>query len=172
MQERGAAPALSGDAQRRAGAWRRPVVAAVVAAAVVAADQLTKSWAEHRLVNGPVHVIWKLDLELSYNTGSSFGLARGWAPVIAGLAILFVAGLVVGLRRVRTVGLAVALGLVLGGAVGNLADRLFRSHHGGVVDFIDFHFWPTFNVADSSLVIGVILVVLLLWRRDDTAASP
>ena len=136
---------------------------------VVAADQASKSWAVHRLSAGPVHVVWRLDLELTYNTGSSFGLARGWAPVLAGLAALFIVGLLGMLRRVHGDAMAASLGLVLGGAAGNLADRLFRGHHGAVVDFVALHFWPTFNVADSCIVVGVGLAVLVLWRSERDA---
>lgn len=170
MQERGAAPPLTG-ASRGQVAWRRPLLAAAVAAVVVAADQSTKSWAVHRLSQGPIHVVWKLDLALSYNTGGSFGVARGWAPVFGGIAAVFIVALLGALRHVRGAGLAVALGLVLGGAAGNLADRVFRSNHGAVIDFIELHFWPTFNVADSCIVVGVILAALLLWRAGDRAPS-
>lgn len=147
------------------------LLALSTATVVVAADQLTKSWAVHRLAQGPVHVVWKLDLLLSYNTGSAFGLAQGWAPVIGALAALVVVGLLAVVRGVRSDAVAVALGLVLGGAVGNLADRVFRGHHGAVVDFIDFHFWPTFNVADACITVGVILTVALLWRADAAHVS-
>jgi signal peptidase II len=130
------------------------VIAGAVALAVVAVDQATKSWAVHRLSRGDIHVVWKLDLELGYNTGASFGLARGWAPIIAAVAVTAVVLLLAAVRQVRTDGLAVALGLVIGGALGNLVDRVVRGHHGAVVDFIALHFWPTFNVADSCIVIG------------------
>lgn len=141
-----------------------------VAAAVVAADQTTKSWAVHRLREGPVHVVWKLDFALSYNTGSAFGLVPGWAPVLAALAVVVVVALLASLRGVRSWAMTLALGLVVGGAVGNLSDRLFRGHHGGVVDFVALHFWPTFNVADSCIVVGVVLAALSLWR--DPQAGP
>ena len=78
--------------------------------------------------------------------------------------------MVVVLVLLRAVGRAsrrrsrVALGLVVGGALGNLSDRVLRSNHGAVVDFIALHFWPTFNVADSCIVVGGILAALLLWR--------
>jgi len=147
----------------RRAARRRWALAGAVAVAVVVADQLTKSWAQSRLQHGPIHVVWKLDLELTYNSGSSFGLAQGWAPVLAGVAALFVVGILAGLRHVQTTTLALSLGLVLGGATGNLADRIFRSHHGAVVDFVALHFWPTFNVADSCIVVGVILAAVTLW---------
>lgn len=143
---------------------RRLLLAGVVAAAVVAVDQTTKTWAENRLRDGPIHVIWKLDFVLAFNSGSAFSLLRGWAPVLAGLAIVAVVVLLAIVRRVDSPAMAVALGLVVGGALGNLSDRVFRSHHGSVVDFIALHFWPTFNLADSAIVVGTALAAWLLWR--------
>lgn len=131
---------------------------------MVAIDQSTKSWAVSRLSHSDIHVIWKLDFVLQYNTGGAFSLAQGWAPVIGGAAIVIVAILVASVRHARSNALAAALGLVVGGALGNLSDRIFRSHHGAVVDFIALHFWPTFNVADSCVVVGGLLLVVLMWR--------
>lgn len=150
--------------------WRPPVVAAVVAVVVVVVDQLTKSWAVHRLSHGSIHVIWKLDLQLTYNSGSAFSLAQGWAPVLGSVAVVIVVVLLAVLRKVRSRVLAAALGLVVGGALGNLADRVVRSHHGAVVDFIALHFWPTFNVADSCIVVGSLWAAALLWRSGVTPA--
>jgi signal peptidase II len=141
------------------------VLAAAVAAAVVLVDQLTKSWAVRRLSHGDIHVIGKLDLELTYNSGASFGLGRGWAPVIGGLAVTVVVLLLSTVRHVRSDALTVALGLVIGGAVGNLTDRVVRGNHGAVVDFIALHFWPTFNVADSCIVVGAIGAALIVARQ-------
>jgi signal peptidase II len=164
VQERGAAPALSdGEGPRRA-AGRRLLVAGIVAAGVVALDQVTKTWAVHRLSHGSIHVVWKLDLELTYNSGSAFSLAQGWAPVLAVLAVIVVLVLLRVVPRVPSTALTVALGLVMGGALGNLADRVLRSNHGAVIDFIALHFWPTFNVADASIVVGAVLAAVLLWR--------
>jgi signal peptidase II len=145
---------------------RRLLVAGAVAALVVLVDQVTKTWAVDRLSRGPIHVVWKLDLQLTYNTGASFSLAKGWAPVIAGVALAAVVVLVAAVRHVGSTLLAVALGLVIGGAIGNLSDRIFRSHHGAVVDFIALHFWPTFNVADACVVVGAIGAALLLMRPE------
>jgi signal peptidase II len=139
-------------------------VAGAVAVAVVVADQLTKTWAVHRLAHGPIHVFWKLDLQLAYNSGISFSLFRGWAPVLGGIAVVVVVVLLAFVRRAQSNFLAASIGLIVGGALGNLADRIFRSHHGAVVDFIAFHFWPTFNVADSAVVVGAAWAALLLWR--------
>ena len=137
-------------------------VAVGIVAAVVLADQLTKWWAVDRLVSGPVHVIWRLDFALSTNTGSAFSLFRGATSVIVVVAIALVAGLLILVWRAPTLGRAAILGLILGGALGNLTDRLFRDLHGGVVDFVDFHFFPSFNVANSCITIGCILLVISL----------
>lgn len=165
MQERGAAPPLSdGEGRHRGTPGRRLLVAGSVAAVVVAVDQVTKTWATHRLAHQSIHVIWKLDLQLTYNSGAAFSLAQGWAPEIGGLVALVVVILLGVIRRVHSVALAAAMGLIVGGAVGNLADRILRGHHGAVVDFIALHFWPTFNVADSCVVVGSLWAALLLWR--------
>jgi signal peptidase II len=156
-------------------ALRRLVLAGSVAVAVVVADQLTKSWAVHRLSHGDIHVVWKLDLELTYNSGASFSLLRGWGPVIGAVAVAAVVLLLATVRHVRSDALAVALGLVIGGALGNLTDRIVRGHHGAVVDFIALHFWPTFNVADSCIVVGAIVAAFLVSRGDPrfpTASAP
>lgn len=171
VQEQKVAPSLHDGSHRRPAAMRRFVMAGSVAALVVGVDQVTKSWAVHRLSHGEIHVVWKLDLELTYNTGASFGLARGWAPVIAGVAVTVVVLLLASVRHVRSDALAVAMGLVVGGALGNLTDRIVRGNHGAVVDFIALHFWPTFNVADSCIVIGAIVAAIIVSRQSASDAG-
>jgi signal peptidase II len=174
VHEQKVAPSLQDGPERRAAAGRRFVIAGCVAALVVVADQVTKSWAVHRLSHGDIHVIWKLDLELTYNTGASFGVARGWGPVIGGVAVTIVVLLLASVRHVRSDALTVAMGLVIGGALGNLCDRIVRGHHGAVVDFIALHFWPTFNVADSCIVIGAIAAAIIVTSQrgaEDGAVS-
>jgi len=144
-------------------------VAVAVAAVVVAVDQVTKTWAVHRLSQGPIHVVWKLDLELTYNSGSAFSILQGWAPVFVVLAVIAVAVLLHTVGRAQSTALSVALGLVVGGALGNLSDRLLRPDHGAVVDFVALHFWPTFNVADACIVVGGALAALLIWRGERAA---
>lgn len=135
-----------------------------VAIAVLGVDQLTKAWAVTRLPRGSIHVIWTLHLALAHNTGAAFSLlsGKGWGPAIALVALIVVAGLALGSTMLRTPLAAAAVGLVMGGALGNLADRAFRSHHGllqgAVVDFIDFRWWPVFNLADAAITVGVILI--------------
>ena len=167
MQERGVAPTLSD--RQQGGALRRSAITVAVGIAVVVVDQLVATWAVHRLSRGPVHVIGPLDLQLQINTGSAFGLAQGWAPVIAALAAVAVVVLVASSRRARSDGMAASVGLVAGGALGNLVDRVFRHYHGGVVDYVALHVWPTFNVADACITVGVVLVAWSLWRH---AGSP
>jgi signal peptidase II len=170
LQERRAVTALTDDAAATAppsgfsAGPRRLAVAATVLVAVVVADQLTKWWAVTRLPDGPIHVIGTLDLELSRNTGASFSLFQGKAYVLVPVAVVLVAVLSVLAWRAPTAGRAAILGLILGGALGNLSDRFFRDDHGAVVDFVALHFWPTFNVADASIVVGCILLLVSLVR--------
>jgi signal peptidase II len=138
---------------------------------VYVADQVTKDLAVHDLVNGPVHVIGPFSFDLSYNTGVAFSIGSG-----LGVPIVLVAVSVIGIVIWTTRGLpsvtgSVAVGLVLGGACGNLSDRLFRGEGGAVVDYIATSFWPTFNVADASIVIGALLLGISLWRRPGAATS-
>ena len=140
----------------------------VTAAFVVAVDQVTKSWALRVLDDGPVDVVWTLRLNLSFNSGAAFGLGKGLAPFFVAAGVVMVVVLVaVGRAAGTTPPAAVALGLVLGGAVGNLADRLLRDHGGAVVDFIDLQWWPVFNVADAAITCGALALVLTGARRDD-----
>jgi signal peptidase II len=165
MQERGAAPPLSDGERPRRDALRRLLLAGGVAVVVVAVDQATKTWAVDRLSRGPIHVVWKLDLQLTYNSGAAFSFAQGWGPVLGAVAVVAVLVMLGAVRRVQSTPIAVALGLVVGGALGNLSDRVLR-HHGAVIDFIALHFWPTFNVADSCIVVGGIMAGVLLWHAD------
>ncbi|HET9076382.1 MAG TPA: signal peptidase II [Acidimicrobiales bacterium] len=166
---------------------RRAVVASVaarrllipaVAAAVVAADQLTKTWALDSLRLGqPRHVIGPVNLVLTYNTGAAFGLGTGVTPIVEAAVVVLVVWLLAASRRASrnaSSTMAVGLGLLLGGALGNLADRLFRhpkGFPGGVVDFIQgVSWWPVFNVADASIVVGVVVLVVAYWLRDRPGA--
>ena len=147
-----------------AGVARRLMVAAGVVTLVVVGDQLSKWWAVDRLSRGPIHVVGTLDLELTRNSGSAFSLFQGGSAVLVVVAIALVVALALMVRRSGSLGSAAIIGLIMGGALGNLADRLFRNDHGAVVDFIALHFWPTFNVADSCIVVGCGLLAISLAR--------
>lgn len=144
----------------------------MVAAAVVAADQVTKSLAVEDLATHSVHVIGPLNLVLTYNSGVAFSLLTGLTlPIV--VVVVSVVGLLAWLARgVPTLPGCVAIGAVLGGALGNLSDRLFRGHGGSVVDFIATGFWPTFNLADASIVIGCVALFLVLWRHPGGDGRP
>jgi signal peptidase II len=140
-----------------------------VALLVWAADRLTKSWAEHSLPGHPIDAIkGVLTFRYATNAGGAFSLGTD-APLVFAAATLLICGAIVvtSFRHARVVP-AIALGLVLGGGIGNLTDRLLRGPHltGRVVDFVDLHVWPIFNVADSAIVVGTLLLALTAWRRD------
>jgi signal peptidase II len=140
-------------------------VAAAVAAVSVAADQATKSWALDALAGrAPVHVVGSLQLALSFNSGVAFSLGRGSGLTVVPVALVVVGVVVVVARHMAGAPAAIAVGLVVGGATSNLADRLLRDLHGSVVDFIDLQWWPVFNVADACIVGGGILLALCSLR--------
>ena len=133
----------------------------VVAALVVAVDQATKTLALESLSDGPVDLLGgAVTLRITINSGGAFGVLQGVPGFFLVATIGIVAGILLWARNVEHRAWLIALGLVLGGGVGNVVDRLVRDH-GGVVDFVDLHWWPVFNVADSCIVTGVGLLLLL-----------
>lgn len=158
------------DAPDRRLRRRRTLLTIGCAVVVFVADQVTKDLAVHDLVNGPVHVIGPFSFDLSFNTGVAFSIGTGLTVPIV-LVVVSVVGIVIWTSRgLPSIPGSVAVGLILGGACGNLSDRLFRGEGGAVVDFIASSFWPTFNVADASIVIGALLLAVSFWRRG--GASP
>ena len=149
-------------------ARRSPAGPLAVATAVVAIDQLTKVWAVAALSDGPTRVFGSLlEFRLTRNPGGAFSLLTNLTPVLAVLAVAMAVYIVRTTRRTADLVMAYSLGLVLGGAVGNLVDRFVRSPgflRGEVVDFIKVPHWPTFNLADSAITVGVVLIALRGWR--------
>lgn len=147
----------------------------LIAVVVVALDQLTKHWAVNSLGDGVArHVVWTLRWNLSFNSGMAFSRGQGAGPVIGALAFVVIALLLVSLRQAGSRISAVALGLVIGGAAGNLADRVFRGRgwlRGSVVDFIDLQWWPIFNVADVAITVGGPLLLLSAYLASRQDAS-
>jgi signal peptidase II len=141
--------------------WLR-VIAAV--AAIVGADQLTKVWAVSALAHGPKNLIGDtVKLELSRNSGAAFSRFQGYTPVLAVLAIAIAFLIARATRDASDRWVLFGLVLVLGGALGNLGDRLVRSPgflRGHVVDFIAVGWWPVFNVADSCVTVGAVVLVV------------
>ena len=155
----------------RVGAPLKPLRwALITASAVLLADQLTKWWASEILRGNPITIIdGVLDLRYMTNTGASFSMLEGFGSLIAVVVIAVIVFVVMMVRRIGHTPEAVALGLILGGAVGNLSDRIFRGpglFDGGVIDFVDFSFFPAFNLADSAITVGAILLLgLSVFRR-------
>jgi signal peptidase II len=150
-------------------ATRRLLILAAVAATAYALDVISKVIVASRLADHPpVKLIPSvLDLELTRNPGAAFGMATG-ATVLFTLVALIVVGVIVrSARRLGSTAWAVVLGLLLGGALGNLTDRLVRAPgplRGEVVDWIHLHHWPIFNLADSAIVVGVVLALVVSYR--------
>jgi signal peptidase II len=151
---------------------RRLVLFVAIALAVVVADivskaivvsQLARPGQQVRLLGGAIYLIQ------TRNSGAAFSVATGATVVLTGVALVVVVIIVRAARRLRSIGWAVALGLILGGAIGNLIDRLFRSPgfgRGHVVDWIslfsnDGHIWPVFNLADSGVVCGAVTAAIV-----------
>ena len=140
------------------------MLGAALAAAVLAADQLLKGWAHGRVArHGDLHLFPGFDIIATSNTGVAFSLAQGFAPsllIAVGIALSILFGL--WLFRTHSLAHAAGLGLAIGGALGNVVDRL---RFGSVRDFIDLywgvHHWPAFNLADAAVVTGLAMLLLL-----------
>ncbi len=150
---------------------RACALATIVALAVAALDQATKALALGWLSPGEtVNVFFGIDLRLVRNTGIAFGALAGAADglIVAVTVVAVVALLGFFAARVTRPMLWLPVGMVLGGAAGNLIDR---GRTGAVVDFIDPTFWPAFNLADTAIVVGVFGVLYLGERRSQPAGE-
>ena len=149
--------------------------------AVMIADRAVKLWITHHLAPAQrIRVLPTLDIILTYNTGAAFSFlaeASGWQRWLFVLLALGVSGgLIVWMRRLHARAqalLACGLALIVGGALGNMIDRLMT---GRVVDFIHVHwgraYFPAFNIADSAITIGALLLLLDAWRESRRAGRP
>ncbi|MBB4964121.1 signal peptidase II [Saccharothrix violaceirubra] len=156
---------------------RRVLLLALIAPLVLALDVVTKIVAVDALEHEPPVELFGglLYLSLLRNPGAAWGMAEG-ATVILALIACGVVGFIIWIaRRLRSVGWAIGLGLVLGGALGNLSDRIFRAPgplRGHVVDFLSIvepygTFFPVFNVADSAISVGGVVIVLMAMLQRD-----
>jgi len=155
----------------RAGPWQWAGIAAVVAAAA-AGDQLTKEVVRARL--GPdesAHVLGPLSIHRVQNSGIAFGLFPSATALVTVLTAVAVGWMIVFFARsgARHPVLPAALGLLIGGSVSNLADRVRLGH---VTDFLDLGWWPAFNLADSFIVIGVAILLAALTAADRLPRKP
>ena len=158
----------------------RLLIAGAAALLAFLVDQATKLWALEALwppYQVVVEVLPVWNLRLGFNTGVTFGMfadsAAGAVWLLVSIKLAGVAWLLMWLRRAANRTEATAIGLIIGGAIGNIADRL---RIGAVTDFIDAHYggwhWPTFNMADVAIVCGVTLLVLTSFRAPAPQAQP
>lgn len=147
---------------------KRFTTAVGIAIVIVVADLITKRYAALNFVDSPVTVIdGFLTFTYTENPGAAFSLFKGAGPYL-GVAAIAISGYILGsLRSAHPLFEVVALGLVLGGALGNLADRVFRGDgflDGKVIDWVDMWWIPTFNIADASITVAVVLLLVHAWR--------
>jgi signal peptidase II len=136
---------------------------------VYALDRVTKWLAvKHLAGRAPITLVpHVLDLRYTENSGGAFSLFGGQAWLFVGATIV-VCGVIAAVAvRLTSPATAIGLGVIMGGALGNLTDRVIRGpgFSGRVVDFIELHLWPVFNVADSAIVVGALLVLLVGLRN-------
>jgi signal peptidase II len=151
----------------------------IVAVPVYLADQLTKAWASANLQpDQPRALVGSiLQLNLTRNSGAAFSIGTGATWILTAIACSVVVFVVVTARRLGSRGWALALGLLLGGSLGNLTDRMFRAPgpgRGQVVDFLQLPHYPIFNIADSAIVSAAVLIAVMAFRGvgiDGTRAS-
>ena len=148
------------------------IALASVAIAALAADQLTKAIVTSRLgLDESVHVVGPLSIHHVQNSGIAFGLFASATSMVILATAAAVAWMLYFFARsgARHPVLPVALGLVIGGSVSNLIDRVRLGH---VTDFLDFKYWPAFNLADTFIVVGVAILLLALVSVDRDGARP
>ena len=159
-------PATDADEVTKPPARRRVLLLVVVAAVILSVDIVTKVIAVRMLTPGqPVPIIGDtVTWTLLRNSGAAFSMTVGSTWVLTLIATAVVVGIIWMGRRLVSPWWAIGLGMILGGALGNLVDRFFRSPgplRGQVVDFLSVGWWPVFNVADASVVCGAVLLVAL-----------
>lgn len=142
----------------------------LLAAAIVALDQVTKTWAV-RSLNTPRWIIENdVGFQLAFNSGGAFSLLNGFTPLLAAIAVVVAILLVRAIESTKSRLALFGYALILGGAVGNLSDRIFREpgfFRGEVVDLIKIYGWPTFNLADSAITVGVACIFLYSLRTHE-----
>lgn len=153
----------------------------VPAVGVVIIDQVTKAIARAMLGSGESVTVIPgfLDLTLTFNSGAAFGVLPNWTPLFILIALIAI----LAIARLRKSGsdsklFTLGLGVLLGGAMGNMIDRLFARHH-SVTDFISLHIdiggknysWPTFNIADVAIFVGAVLVIFYVYVIDRNHAE-
>ena len=132
--------------------------------AVVIADQASKNWALNSLSDGrTIDLVWTLRFNLVFNSGMAFSKGQGLGRLIGLLAIGVAVWLWFGLQKATSRLSVIGTSMLIGGALGNVVDRMFRGEKwlaGAVVDFIDLQWFPVFNVADSAVTVGAAVLII------------
>ena len=135
----------------------------LIIVAVVIADQATKNWALNSLSDGrTIDLVWTLRFNLVFNSGMAFSQGQGMGRLIGLLAIGVAVWLWLSLKKATTSLSLVGTAMLIGGALGNVVDRLFRGEKwlaGSVIDFIDLQWFPVFNIADSAVTLGAAMLI-------------
>jgi len=148
----------------------------LMALVTFAADQLSKAWVRENLALyeswAPIPALARyFTFTHVTNTGIAFGLFREWGSILVAVAVVVIAFLLLYTHQLATARwpIQIAMGLQLGGAFGNLIDRI---RFGFVTDFLDFKFWPVFNLADSAIVVGMVLLLALMGWEERAQPHP
>ena len=135
----------------------------LIIVAIVIADQVTKNWALNSLSDGrTIDLVWTLRFNLVFNSGMAFSQGQGMGRLIGLLAIGVAVWLWLSLKKATTNLSLVGTAMLIGGALGNVVDRLFRGEKwlaGSVIDFIDLQWFPVFNIADSAVTLGAAMLI-------------
>ena len=135
----------------------------LIIASVVIADQASKSWALNSLSDGrTIDLVWTLRFNLVFNSGMAFSKGQGLGRLIGLLAIGVAVWLWFSLRKATSRLSVIGTSMLIGGALGNVVDRMFRGEKwlaGAVVDFIDLQWFPVFNIADSAVTVGAAMLI-------------
>ena len=146
-----------------------------LACLIWALDFLTKNWAIENLSATPRKIIGEiLQLTLLRNPGAAFSMATGFTIVFTSLSIAVALFIFFSAPRITSLWWAIVAGLVLGGVLGNLTDRIFREPgflYGHVIDWIEIPHWPIFNIADSSIVIAAAIAIVLTFKNVSPTAG-
>ena len=150
----------------------RPVFAFLTALIALGLDRITKIVFSNSLALGQsIKVVPDIFyITLVHNTGAAFGMFKGQTAVFGAVSLVVIVLITIYLFKTKSIELilALALGMILGGAIGNLIDRIWLGY---VIDFLDLRIWPVFNIADSCITVGtVILAVNILFRKESNAS--
>lgn len=155
---------------RSPGVIRRQITAYLIAAGVVGLDLITKRWAAIQYADAPETIIpGILTFRFVENPGAAFSMFEEAGPFLGLAAVIAVGIVAASLGKPRPTHEAVAFGLIIGGALGNLIDRIARGPgilDGKVIDWIDLRPIPTFNVADSAITVAVAILIIGSWKKD------